>query len=119
MAVDTARRDDMALGVDLSAAGADFRADRRDAAVGPSDVGAEDVGRGRERSVAYDQIVFGHDACASRSDRRDIGVIHALQAFRRTAAGPRAGAQVSCNAESHALRVLLGDGEPTAVGAFP
>jgi len=50
---------------------------------------------------------------------RDIGVIHALQAFRRAAAGPRAdAAHVSCNAERHALRFLLGDGEPTAVGAF-
>ena len=52
MAVDTARRDDVAVGVDLSAAAADFRADRRDAAVDHSDVGVEDVGRGRERSVA-------------------------------------------------------------------
>ena len=72
MAVDTARRDNAALGIDLPAAGTDFRADRHDAAVDHSDVGAEDVGRGRERSVAYDQIVFGHGACASRSDRVTI-----------------------------------------------
>src|SRR5262245_66138924 len=69
MAVDTTRRDDVALGVDLPAAGAEFRADRRDAAVDDPDVGAEDVRRCRERSVAYDQIVFGHDTSASIIER--------------------------------------------------
>src|SRR5262249_58980703 len=69
MAVDATRRDDVALGVDLPAAGAELRADRRDAAVDDSDVGAEDVRRCCERSVAYDQIVFGHDTSASIFER--------------------------------------------------
>src|SRR5262249_56555163 len=71
MAVDTARRDDAALRVDLPAAGAELRADRRDAAIDDSDVGAEDVGRGCERSVAYDQIVVGHDTSRLEIRSRD------------------------------------------------
>ena len=61
VAVDAAGRDDAALGVDLAPAGAELCADRRDTAVDDADVGTKHVGRRRQRSVAYDQIVVGHD----------------------------------------------------------